>query len=130
MPKNDVMPLGEWYQDYMGNRSGPHKGPMPVVSGMEIYLDVAGGTEKFIATHTSYIIGTRTTETGYKLVYEDEQFDRELNNDLWAWLRGFAKCEDCDGKGFTGEWWPGTEFQPPEPVECSTCNGSGQVQIS
>lgn len=35
-------------------------------------------------------------------------------------------CEDCDGTGTTGDLWPGSLMQPPEPVYCSTCNGSGR----
>lgn len=35
------------------------------------------------------------------------------------------KCEDCDGTGYTGEMIPGSEFQPPEPVGCTSCNFTG-----
>jgi len=35
------------------------------------------------------------------------------------------KCEDCDGTGYTGEMIPGSEFQPPEPVGCTSCRFTG-----
>lgn len=35
------------------------------------------------------------------------------------------KCEDCDGTGYTGEMIPGSEFQPPEPVGCTSCRSTG-----
>ena len=35
------------------------------------------------------------------------------------------KCEDCDGTGYTGEMIPGSEFQPPEPVGCTSCRLTG-----
>lgn len=35
------------------------------------------------------------------------------------------KCEDCDGTGYTGEMIPGGEFQPPEPIGCTSCNFTG-----
>lgn len=35
------------------------------------------------------------------------------------------KCEDCDGTGYTGDIIPGSEFQPPEPVGCTSCNFTG-----
>lgn len=35
------------------------------------------------------------------------------------------KCEDCGGTGYTGDMIPGSEFQPPEPVGCTSCNFTG-----
>ena len=35
------------------------------------------------------------------------------------------KCEDCDGTGYTGDMIPGSEFQPPEPVGCTSCRFTG-----
>lgn len=42
----------------------------------------------------------------------------------------FVSCEDCNGTGHTDDYWPGSYFQPPEPVMCSTCGGSGRLHAS
>lgn len=63
-------------------------------------------------------------------VHASPNFDRDLSNDLWAWLRGFTKCEDCNGSGYSGEVIPGSDFQPPESVPCSSCGASGMWQVS
>lgn len=41
-----------------------------------------------------------------------------------------VECEDCGGTGVTGNEYPGSDFEPPEPEYCPSCEGSGKWRIT